>query len=129
MPIQTSTAPQPLGTLIAAEFSSAYNRKDVTVASGQGLLKMGTVLGVITASGKYVSSPATGADGSQTAVAVLAEDVDATAADVTATILVGPALVLARQALLFHATVNDNTKRAAKLTQLETAFIRTVGGA
>ncbi len=129
MPIQTSTAPQPLGTLIAAEFAPAYNRKDVTIVSGQGLLKIGTVLGVITASGKYAASPATGADGSQVAVAVLAENADATVADAVATILVGPALLLSRQAIVFHSTVNDSTKRAAKLTQLETAFIRTVGGA
>ncbi|TKI02889.1 head decoration protein [Martelella alba] len=43
----------------------------------------GTVLGVVTASGKYTLCVATATDGSQTPAAILADDVDATAADVT----------------------------------------------
>ncbi len=45
--------------------------------------KRGTVLGVVTASGKYTLCVATAADGSQTPKAILVDDVDATAADVT----------------------------------------------
>lgn len=52
----------------------------ITVLSGQVLLR-GTVLGKITASGKYVKSLSASSDGSQTPVAVLAEDCDATAGD------------------------------------------------
>lgn len=48
-----------------------------------GVLVRGSVLGKITASGKYVLSASAAADGSQTPVAILAEDVDATSADVT----------------------------------------------
>jgi hypothetical protein len=54
--------------------------RDITVLSGQNLTR-GALLGKITASGKYVLSLAGAADGSQTPVAILAEDVDATAAD------------------------------------------------
>lgn len=53
---------------------------DVTIASGQNLTR-GALLGKITASGKYVLSLAGAADGSQTPVAILAEDLDASAAD------------------------------------------------
>jgi hypothetical protein len=53
---------------------------DVTIASGQNLVR-GALLGKITASGKYVLSLAAAADGSQTPVAILAEDVDATGGD------------------------------------------------
>ncbi len=53
---------------------------DVTIASGQNLTR-GALLGKITASGKYVLSLAAAADGSQTPVAILAEDVDATGGD------------------------------------------------
>lgn len=53
---------------------------DVTIASGQNLTR-GALLGKITASGKYVLSLSAAADGSQTPVAILAEDVDATAGD------------------------------------------------
>jgi len=52
-----------------------------TLLAGQNL-KRGAVLGQITASGKYVLSLSAAADGSQTPVAVLAHDADATAADV-----------------------------------------------
>lgn len=53
---------------------------DVTIASGQNLTR-GALLGKITASGKYVLSLAAAIDGSQTPVAILAEDVDATGGD------------------------------------------------
>lgn len=56
--------------------------RPITIASGQGVLKRGTVIGKITASGKYAISLGASGDGSETPKAVLAVDVDATAADV-----------------------------------------------
>ncbi|WJZ69987.1 hypothetical protein PVP_XSN000008 [Vibrio phage PVP-XSN] len=58
------------------------NSEPGTVASGQGVLVRGTVLGKLTASGKLAIVDSAQADGSQTIYAVLAEDVDATSADV-----------------------------------------------
>ncbi len=55
----------------------------VTIAAGAALLR-GSVLGKITDSGKYALSATNMTDGSQTPVAVLGEDVDATAGDVQA---------------------------------------------
>lgn len=52
----------------------------ITLISGQNLTR-GTVLGKITASGKYNKSLSAAADGSQTPVAVLAEDCDASGGD------------------------------------------------
>lgn len=52
----------------------------VTILTGQNLTR-GSVLGRVTASGKYVLSLSASADGSQTPRAILAHDVDATAAD------------------------------------------------
>ncbi|EFL53094.1 conserved hypothetical protein [Solidesulfovibrio fructosivorans JJ]] len=52
-----------------------------TIASGAGALVRGTVLGKITASGKYQKAVGTAEDGSQTPDAILAEDTDATSAD------------------------------------------------
>jgi hypothetical protein len=43
----------------------------------------GTLLGKITTGGKYTTSLSASSDGSQTPVAILANDVDASAADVT----------------------------------------------
>lgn len=59
--------------------------KEVTVVSGQGVLLRGTVLGRITASGKYSKSASAAGDGSQTPDLILAEDVDATSADAVST--------------------------------------------
>lgn len=46
-----------------------------------GAFKRGTVLGLITASGKYTIATAAANDGSQTPVEILVDDVDASAAD------------------------------------------------
>lgn len=58
------------------------NTDNVTIVSGSGVLVPGTVLGKITASGKYKPSTTGAVDGSQTPVAILADAVDATSADV-----------------------------------------------
>ena len=59
---------------------------EVTVASGEGVLGRGSVLGKITASGYYDLVNSAGADdGSRTAAAILAEDIDATDDDVVTT--------------------------------------------
>ena len=58
---------------------------EVTIAAGAGQLQRGAVLGKITASGKYILSLAAAADGSQTPDAILAQAVDASAADRKAT--------------------------------------------
>lgn len=56
----------------------------VTIVSGAGKLARGTVLGRITASGKFTKCDSTATDGSQIANCILYEDVDATSADVNA---------------------------------------------
>ncbi len=55
--------------------------RKVTILTGQGVLARGAVLGKITASGKYKLSVAGAGDGSETPDCILAEDIDATAAD------------------------------------------------
>lgn len=59
-----------------------------TVASGAGVLARGTVLGKITASGKYIKSLSAASDGSQVPSAILLEGVDATSADKEAIIAI-----------------------------------------
>ena len=55
----------------------------VTVLTGQTLTR-GAVIGIIAASGKAVLSLAASGDGSEVPYAIIAEDVDASAADVEA---------------------------------------------
>lgn len=60
--------------------------KNVVIASGAGKLPRGRVLGRITTDGKYISVDSSKNDGSQTARAILKFPVDATSADVVATV-------------------------------------------
>ncbi len=52
-----------------------------TITITGGAFKRGTVLGAITASGKYTEALSAAADGSQNPVAILVDDVDASAGD------------------------------------------------
>jgi hypothetical protein len=52
----------------------------VTIASGQ-VIQRGAVLGMITASGKYVLALSASADGSQNPVAIAADNIDASGGD------------------------------------------------
>ena len=115
MPVLTE--PPSMGDVLKYEVNPNYTREVVTLQLGLSY-PAGSVLGRITASGKYTLSPATGADGSQTAVAVLLYPVNATLADAVGIIVTrGPAIV-SRAALAYEATVNDAAKIAAKITQL-----------
>ena len=58
------------------------------IAQGSGVLARGTVLGRVTASGHFTTATAAATDGSQTADVILADDVNATAADAEAMVYV-----------------------------------------
>jgi hypothetical protein len=75
---------------------------DITVAAG---------------SAKYVPSPNTGVDGSESAVALNLYEVDATSADQSVSAIVRDAEVN-KNLLTYEATVDDSTKEGVKHTQL-----------
>lgn len=106
------------GDLLKYDLGGNYTREVVTLLTGTAY-PVGAVLGRITASGKFKLSTATGSDGAQTAAAVLLEAVDASDGDATGVVIRrGPAIVSDAE-LQFDASVDDATKRAAKVTQLE----------
>ena len=121
----TLTMAPTLGDLLKYELNGNYSRETVTLKAGTNYA-LGSVLGKITATAKYRLSPAAevvGDEGAETAVAVLLEAVDATAADKTGLIVArGPAIV-SKAALVFDASVDDDTKKAAKHAELSTAGI------
>jgi Bacteriophage lambda head decoration protein D len=85
--------PKRLGDVVKFEDDmKLYSRDQIVLITGQNLL-LGTVLGLITASGKLTQLNTAGADGSQLAVGVLIEDVNATAADVATTMVARFAIV------------------------------------
>jgi head decoration protein D len=120
MPVLTQ--PPGMGDLLKYEDNANYTRETVILLAGTDYA-IGSVLGVITASGKYTLSPDTGATGEEVANAVLLETVDATAADATGLVLArGPAIVSKLQ-LVFDASVSTAAKITAKEKQLVAAGI------
>lgn len=110
---------------VLSEGNGKISRDVVTIASGSGKLEPGTILGIITASKKYTFSPnasVEGLEGAETAKAVLAYGVDATSADVEA-VIIGRHAEVKEPMLLFHTSVDNDTKRATKLTQLAAVSI------
>ncbi|MFN7226854.1 MAG: head decoration protein [Holosporales bacterium] len=87
-----------LGDLLKYEAPNLFSRESITVAAGANL-SLGTVLGRVTASGKYVILAPAASDGSQTAAAVLLGDAAAASAD-------AKGLILARHGIVAdHALV------------------------
>ena len=111
------TQPPTMGDVLKYELNPNFTRDTVTLLAGTNY-RVGAVLGRITASGKMKLSTAAGTDGAQNAAGMLLDDVDATSADANAVVILrGPAIV-SKAALVFDASVDDATKRAAKHAQL-----------
>lgn len=105
------------GDLLKFDLDQNYTREVVTLASGTNYA-IGSVVGQITASGKYQLSPATGTDGSETAAGVLIAAVDATDADASGVIIKRGPVIVSKAELAYDSTVDDATKTAAKLAEL-----------
>lgn len=111
------------GDLLKLDIDKNYTREVVMLVEGTAY-PLGTILGQFTAgddAGKYGHSPDAAADpdvGSQLAAGVLLHAVDATDAERTAVIIKRGPVIVARGMLVFDASVDDETKRAAKLAQL-----------
>jgi len=88
-----------------------YSRDNITVVSGQNLAA-GTVLGKITASGKYAAYDNDAADGTQAAAGVLLSAVDASGADAAGVAVVRHAVV-ATEALVWGAGVTTQGEKDA----------------
>ncbi|BAE49180.1 head decoration protein [Paramagnetospirillum magneticum] len=116
------TASPTLGDLLKFELNASYSRETVTLKAGTSY-PLGSVLGRISASGEYRLSPAAevvGDEGAEVAVAVLLDAVDATDGVATGLIAARGPVILADTALVFDASVDQPTERAAKIVQLAT---------
>lgn len=103
----------------------AYNRAWVTYNGTAGTFKIGSVMGKVTADGKYKFSVQTAVDGSQTADAILLEDMvlPATTDTKILVLLKGPAVV-SKSALILDATHNTAPELAAIYASLEAKGIQ-----
>ncbi len=107
----------------AAEFvlweqGPTYSRGNITIASGAGVIAPGTVLGKVTASGKYVVSAIGASDGSEDAVCINLYPVDATSEDVEVAAIVRAAEVNAN-ILTYHSDRDQQAEKDAANAQLE----------
>lgn len=114
--------PPSMGDILKYEVNPNYTRETITLLAGAAY-PVGSVLGRITASGKYKLATSGGSDGAQTAVAVLLFTVDATLADAIGLVVArGPAIV-SDAALTYDAGVDDGAKITTKIGQLAAAGI------
>jgi hypothetical protein len=104
----TQTEGRHAGEFILSEGDGEYSRENVTLASGQ-VVVAGQVLGKITSGGKYTEVDQGASDGSQTAVAVSINAVDATSADTTIA-------VIARHAEVNLACLDWGSQSATEIT-------------
>lgn len=98
----------------------AYTFELVTVNEAAATdYKIGTVLGKITASGKYLVAVETAADGSKVPAAVVVQDVSVAATTDTKVLALvrGPAIV-SKDALILDATYDNATKVNTALAAL-----------
>ena len=104
------------GCYLGQEFALNVVNEEITVASGAGVLVAGTILGKVTASGKYVAFDPTLANGAElpAGAVILFHGVDATSADVkTVATVNGPCTVNANM-LTYKAAMSAPNKIIAR---------------
>lgn len=122
MPV-VNTKAKTKGNLVKREFwaEDGWNYLDVVVLEGSATdYVVGTVLGKITASGKYKAAVETASDGSKVGAAVVIDAVSIPAStDTTITVLVRGPAILAKEALSIDSTYDDGTKLGVLYGNLE----------
>ena len=109
--------PATTGDVLKYEVNPNFTRETVTLLTGTAY-PVGSVLGRITASGKYKLATHGGTDGAQTATAVLLYAVDATLADAVGIVVARGPSIVSRAGLAYDATVDDSAKIITKIGQL-----------
>lgn len=104
-----------LGDLLKYEVSNLYSRDQMTVAKGQNL-KLGGVVAKKTEDGFIRVLSPTGTDGTQTAIGVIASDVNAT--ENAKAVIITRIAMLADHAVVWPANINEEQKAEA-IKQLE----------
>lgn len=99
------------------EAPQGYSREDIIIVSGAGIVKAGTVLGLVTASGLYKPYDNDATDGSETAVGVLLNEVNATSANAAGVLIARHALV-AKGGLVWGAGVTTEAEKTDAYTDL-----------
>lgn len=107
--MSTLVKPATSAQFIVSEANGYRSREDVTVDASGGALEAGTVLGIVTSSGKYVRHAHGASDGSEDAVGVLLNPIGAV--EEAATVIVRDAEV--RKSDLTYSNGANATQIAA----------------
>jgi hypothetical protein len=104
---------------------SGYVETQITVNDTAGVLLVGTVLGKVTATGKYKRAVESSVDGSKVAAAVVVTETTILGATDTAIVALtrGPAKV-SKAGLVLDATYNDDTKKGVVYASLESLGVQ-----
>ncbi len=109
------------GDIVRWEVERNFSREEVTLAAASTTtVKRGTVLGIITASGKYVPSVQGATDGSQNAVAVALDDIATNTTGVAATVLRRMGIILQTD-LVWDSSYTTQNQKDAAITNLKTS--------
>jgi len=111
------TQARTLGDLLKYEAPNLYSRDRDTVAAAQNL-SLGTVVARVTASTKLKALDPAATDGSEVAVGVLGNDIDATLIDRADAILIARHAIVANTALIWPTGITP-VQKAAAIAQLE----------
>lgn len=101
-----------LGDLLKYEAPNLYSRDQITVGAGQNL-PIGTVVGLVTATGKIKQIDPSATDGSQYAAGVLMQAVDATLIDREDGLMLARHAIVADHALAWPTAITAAEKQAA----------------
>lgn len=112
------------GDFLLFEEDNHFSRDVVTIAAGADL-EPGTVLGRVTASGKFVAADEAASTGEEVAVAVLLTPAKAATTDVTDAIVIARHARVRRLGLVFGASFDTTVKRDAAVAELKQLGILT----
>lgn len=122
-----STSKHTRSNFVAHEYNvpAAYNRQVVTVNDTAGEILAGTVLGKVTASGKYKRAVETASDGSKVAAGIVVDNITVAGSTDTQVLVYfrGP-MGVKKAGLVLDATYDDATKKGVVYASLEAAGIQ-----
>ena len=104
---------------LVSEANNTRGRETGTLIAGQNL-EAGTLVGIITASGKYTQHAHGAADGSEVVAGIIYDNVDATAGDKVGTVFVTADSIVRESSLVYSvgAAAGDITAANAELKAL-----------
>lgn len=100
------------GAFLLSEAHGQRSRENIAIAAGAGIVSPGSVLGRVTATGKYVVSAVGATDGSQTPAAINIYGADASTAGANVSAIVRDAEVNGH-CLVYHADRDQPAEKAA----------------